>query len=93
MIRSRAEKHQNDKNTKVQQETKVGFGILGRDTCTFYACTFAAKAQKYKINSGKDGPLVYLLLIFCYLYKKIATNYTKIFLFSKIFLYTVDSAC
>ena len=51
------------KMTKVQQYSRtLGFGILGRHTCTFCACTFAAKAQKYKStkstknNPGRIGP-------------------------------------
>ena len=46
--------------TKIQKYSrKLGFGILGRDTCTFYACTFAAKAQKYKsTKSTKSTKLI-----------------------------------
>ena len=73
---SRVEIHQNDKMIKVQKYSRIlGVGILGRDTCTFYACIFAAKAQKYKSTKStkkiREGwaltstMLLKMLLSFC----------------------------
>ena len=62
VICSRAEVHQNDKNTKVQQETRLRYS---RERLMYflrlYFCCKSTKVQKYKkykINSGKDGPLI-----------------------------------
>ena len=55
------------KTTEVQKYSRIlGFGFLGRDTCTFHDCTFAVKAQKYKStkstkkNPGRMGPYTHM---------------------------------
>ena len=55
--RNRVQIHQNDKSTKVQKDNMLWYSRERH--IYFYACTFAAKAQKYKKyqkNPGRMGP-------------------------------------